>query len=534
MSESRSECLVFSDLLPSGVLDFGKFIGSLCRNEEEAFAVRQSPRFSFFAEYVASSCVKSIVIEERYVDRDYIQDFASYYSLCFTEYPRFCKRCHLFTKPYSCEEINEIVLTGLKSDIDLLQNAYVGFFIFRPLLGFSFGRTCFKPTSLLSDLQKSRFLSKVKVNVGFFGLDLTVECMPFQEQDSNVSACATSALWSAFQVTRYLFGHSAYSPSSITRLATGHDVLSDGCIFPNQGLLREEMLYAIDRVGLGAYCDSRTSKLGMDYVAVKAIAAAYLDIGLPVIAIGEMERIDNGASTFIGRHAFVICGYRFKETCPSPTGSMGLPIVYENIESLCCVDDQVGPYCEISEIRREGGSVYQWRTQWDFSSTSSTSFVACKITDLLIPTYQKIRVSYEEILDLTCKFFSSIINLVREGGGHNEPFLLAQWDIRLVGGNDFKKLIRLSPYCSDSSKRRIAFSNCPKYMWYVSANLGNIPIMTFVIDATDISHGSHVVFTFRRPNICDDPIKTLLKSDSFRAHPFAQRYFEDGFEYSDL
>lgn len=82
-----------------------------------------------------------------------------------------------------------------------------------------------------------------------FGIPLMVETIAFQEQDQVVAACATSALWSVFQLTGQLFHHPILSPVQITKAATAGVPYRSRAI-PNEGLDPEQMASAIRDVRL--------------------------------------------------------------------------------------------------------------------------------------------------------------------------------------------------------------------------------------------------------------------------------------------
>ena len=500
---------VFNQRNSSGVFDFSRLIDFLCGdNIDNANKVRQQRRFSYFSAFLASRGVKSAVIEEKYVDRDYIQDFANYYSLCFTEYPRFCKRCHFFTKTYSKADIERIVVNCDADEVEALRKNYLGFFVFRPLPVVVFGRTCFRPEEKIKPHQS--YLAVVKTIVNFFGVELEVEATPFQEQDSTVSACATSALWTSFQITRQLFGHLPYAPSAITRLATEHSGPSTGNILPNHGLLREEMIHAIGRVGLGFWCETLQMTVGMDYARLKIISAAYMAIGLPVILIVELNRICRGSSSSMGRHAIVACGYRFRKTCPMPEEYCGMPNKYNNIEALYCVDDQVGPYCQMIEMGHNTRAPFQWKTEW---LESGREKICCHVTDVLVPLYHKIRVSHDEIFACAIEFFRSIRCFLCDVGEKRNIFHNTILNIRLTDSYALKQYVKGIEQFSYEVKSKVLLASLPRYMWLVSADVGEIPILLFAIDATDVANVVHVEFSVKYDDFLD-PAVNFLASES--------------------
>ena len=73
--------------------------------------------FLYLKEYLNSADLgaKTIVIEENYISKDFIHDFASYYALCFEEYSKFCKRVHFFNKSFDDSEFKKVILDKEKN-----------------------------------------------------------------------------------------------------------------------------------------------------------------------------------------------------------------------------------------------------------------------------------------------------------------------------------------------------------------------------------------------------------------------------------
>jgi hypothetical protein len=44
----------------------------------------------YFREYFAEIEARTIVVEQEYVDHDFLEDFAAYYARCFASYSRYC------------------------------------------------------------------------------------------------------------------------------------------------------------------------------------------------------------------------------------------------------------------------------------------------------------------------------------------------------------------------------------------------------------------------------------------------------------
>ena len=509
----------------NGGIDFSGLVELLCDDDSHYFSVCQTRRYSYFSALVKRCGVCCAIIEEEYVDRDYIHDYSSYYSLCFSKYSKCCKRCHLFSKKYSKEEIYDIILKGGSSSIKGLRDSYIGFFVFKPLPKVSFGRTYIKADAVCAaDSKQIHFFAKVKAEVCFFGLNMSVEGIPFQEQDSIVAVCATSALWTAFQITQYKFRHTTYSPCLITRMATP-DV-----VFPNRGLFVKEMIHAISSIGLGTYHEFALDEAkGVPYPLVKAVVAAYLPIGVPIILIGSLgigeERL--------GLHAVTVCGCRFVKKPSLKKHKGAITLFSDGMESLICSDDQVGPYCEMTPIfceeEEENDNGSRWRTQWLPKYADSSESMMFSVTNILVPLYPKIRVSYDQVKDVAETFIRHIHFACEKGTA--DILRMAQWHFKLVECDIYKEFVRTATHFTPSSQKAILFKSCPKYMWEVSAMLTKVPLLTFILDATDIAHDIHVVFAIRKGDWFDYIIKVYEHEKEFLMHPFTRAYCKGCFEY---
>ncbi len=50
-------------------------------------AIADKPHLSYFDEYFSYLGAQTIIVENDYVDRDFLEDYAGYYSRCFADYP---------------------------------------------------------------------------------------------------------------------------------------------------------------------------------------------------------------------------------------------------------------------------------------------------------------------------------------------------------------------------------------------------------------------------------------------------------------
>jgi hypothetical protein len=229
----------------------------------------------YFKEYFATIGARTIVVENGYIDRDYLEDFAGYYVRCFRSYSRQCTRIHFFKEPFDTAAFTALLsadATPLTSEA--LQKAYLGFVVVKPLPLTIIGRTCLSTYPFDS---RRYFPITRSYDVNLFGLPLCVESLAFQEQDTVAAACATSALWSTFHGTGKQFQHYIPTPVEITRSATAHFPANTRTL-PNCGLTLMQMADAVRSVGLEPY----TISAGKPFV-LRSNLYAYLRARIPIL-----------------------------------------------------------------------------------------------------------------------------------------------------------------------------------------------------------------------------------------------------------
>src|SRR5688572_7772692 len=235
------------------------------------------------------SC-KSWVLEHQYIDRDHMEDHSVFYSRTLYPYPNYCRRVHFF----SCDEIHlqklfddlyAIAEKGRAAFDDACKKAssdhYLGFSVIKPLSGSPVGRTvlrCFPPTKLGDPGYERVFSCTQTFRVHLAGLELSVQGLPFQQQDEAVAACATTALWSALHRARAFEEISSATPAQITSLASRNSLIF-GRAMPSEGLSVDQMCQAVQAVGVSPVLrraiDYRTAR-GMLYSSLRSGIAPVL------------------------------------------------------------------------------------------------------------------------------------------------------------------------------------------------------------------------------------------------------------------
>lgn len=377
----------------------------------------------------------SILVEENYIDSDFMDDFSFYYVRCFRPYSRHCKRLHFFLLPPDSEPLLALSKGEVKiEDKNLISESYLGFVVARPLPYAVIGRTIIKTYGPDGGRRKYTAVRDYEVNV--MGLTLTVKnTLAFQEQDSVVAACASVALWAAFQKSSELYKNSL-SPTTTAITSVATIIPSQTRPFPSKGLIIEQMVNAVKHVGLEPEIVKFSGNLPL-----ASLMYSYLAMGQPIILIVDVHGL--------GRHAVTVSGYSMLEKPhrPSEIGNapemVSIPMKGLNINEFYAHDDQHGAFCAL-KIEGAGDDLY-FTGEWE----QDGSRLALDIYCLIIPIHNKIRVTFDDIYQWIC-LLTPLIFLGGELNSQQNPY---QWDIRLSTSNSFKTEILESSGYEDSQKK---------------------------------------------------------------------------------
>ncbi len=448
--------------------------------------VRRKLHITYLHEYLPRRDVQTIVVEKEYVDRDFLEDYAAYYVRCFRQYPRFCSRIHFFSEKFD-EAKFAAVLRGEETE-DFLTDSYCGFLVIKPLPETIIGRTCL---SVYDDEERRHYPVARTCKAQLFGIDLQVESLPFQEQDTAVARCATSALWSVFHATARVFEHSVPSPVEITRSAT---IAGTGRALPNHGLTLTEVAAAIKACGLEPH-----SVTAENLDTLRMTAYAYLRAGIcPYFSFLLVDPGTNPPEEF-GRHAVAITGYSLPEDGEPVRSADGLAVRALRIDKLYVHDDGVGPFARMEILDETLNWIDSYGDHNDDSPTLSTSWAAPSQNgevgsalavgnQLVLPHYHKIRVQFEAVLGAVNSFSEQLDALRDDGMLTLGPF---EWDIFLSDVADFRRGIRQAELQPDY-RSAILVEPTPRFLWRAIAYVGCEPVLELVFDATDIEQGSFI------------------------------------------
>ncbi|MCE5238723.1 hypothetical protein LLH23_09545 [bacterium] len=446
--------------------------------------VQRKMQDDYLRGYLTAMAAKCFIVETRYVDRDYLEEHAAYYVRCFRPYERFCSRIHFFGEAFSQEQIDCIVAGASGQGLtDLLLNAYLGFVVIKPLPQMFFGRTCLKTYPPDGDGSRRYYPALVGYKAHVAGIELSVESLAFQEQDHGVAACATSALWSAFQATGRLFQHPILSPAAITQAAVSSGRL--GRVFPSEGLNTEEICQACRAVGLDAELFSFPAQPEADF---KTVVQAYLSGGLPVVLLVELLNLPQGPAL----HAVTLSGFSTGASLEGCWRGSRVSKVYAH-------DDQIGPFARMAvtsaEVQASGDTQPTEHTVLTTSwldgngERSGVANVVAVPLYAVVPVYHKIRLSARHLIRdvdrLHCLLtaLAQAIELPRPRASN--------WGIELRMLSELKREWRQDASLPAAEKARLLPAFLPRFTWVITArDDDDVPLFDILIDATDTCDGA--------------------------------------------
>lgn len=293
-------------------------------------------QLTYLSTYLEKIGCTTVLLEDHYVDRDYVEDMAIFYARSLRAYPPYCQRMHFFRESFDEAEWRALVVRANSGEAESvrrwLQDAYLGFSVIRPLPGSPFGRTVVAASELeASDGHTSEFGGIREYAVHLGGFELQIEGLAFQQQDQGVSACATVALWSAVHQVAPLEGLPVMTSAQITEAATRY-YIPDGRPLPSEGLTVDQVCEATRAGGLAPIVVRATSP-DRD----RAQLLGYIRSGFaPILA----------AETLSSREGHAVCAVGLKIGAVQPRTNIALR--YQDgasaLEGLYLHDDRLGPY----------------------------------------------------------------------------------------------------------------------------------------------------------------------------------------------
>jgi hypothetical protein len=357
---------------------------------------------------------RTVVLEEHYIDRDYIEDHSVFYSKSLTNYPNYCTRVHFFSLEPTQLQSEITRIRSLRSSAEehvfweecgrLSKRHYIGFAVIKPLPGCPVGRTVLR---CLQEDSKKGHLRKFKCACDFdahlLGLRFTVKGLPFQQQDLGVSACATTALWISLQRAAQLEHAGAATPAHITMRASQF-ALPFGRPMPSEGLSLDQMCQAIQSLG---YSPNLHRAEGSSFEVTRALLFSSVSSGFSPVLV--MENVDGSV-----RHAVAVAGVAVSQHTTAPPVT-GVRHRSADLRGLYVHDDRCGPYLKATIAERKGNFLVRYEL---FDAQEEWT-----LTHILTPLHAKIRLSFGELYRAGADALTSDVQAFLNASGENESTL---------------------------------------------------------------------------------------------------------------
>ena len=93
-------------------------------------------QLTYLSAYLEQIRCATVLIEEHYVDRDYVEDMAIFYARSLRAYPPYCQRMHFFSESFDDKKWRDLLVRANRGEADKmrqwLQDSYLGFSVTRP------------------------------------------------------------------------------------------------------------------------------------------------------------------------------------------------------------------------------------------------------------------------------------------------------------------------------------------------------------------------------------------------------------------
>jgi hypothetical protein len=288
--------------------------------------------------YLKELGCKTIVVESHYIDRDYIHDHALFYAKSLRDYSNACQRWHFFKEDLDEEQWHQLFhaasATTLTQHEQRFDHSYLGFTVIRPLPGSPVGRTVLRTYGPHTETGMTRTFPTLRdYPVHLAGIKLIVPGLAFQQQDQGVSACATTALWSALQNIARAEEFHVPTPAEITQAASRYLLSSSvGRSLPSEGLTVQQLCEATRAAGLHPLVLPSTS-----VEDDRAQIFGYVSSGFaPVLTIRPVLADDG--------HAICGVGLKLADIPPQTDPALKFQDRAAALRAVYVHDDRLGPY----------------------------------------------------------------------------------------------------------------------------------------------------------------------------------------------
>jgi len=232
---------------------------------------------------------KTVILDKAYIDRDFTEMFASFYSRTFKRHSKLCQRLFVFSCDFDDDVIRSTepgALIGMLEEKS--RESLLSIVTLRPVPISPINTVTsiikvddkdYKATNLIrSNLEKHL----TGANISLTGLEMT-------QQDTRVGSCAQASIWTVARHFKNRHGGPWVATPEITKLATsraGLD-LSQSLPIGSDFLPVSDMIHTLTNLDREPYCYTAEQivggKLIWQSVNPAEVINRYLDSGIPLI-----------------------------------------------------------------------------------------------------------------------------------------------------------------------------------------------------------------------------------------------------------
>lgn len=528
------------ELKAQSFVHFRELVRSACGLAENADVPRQVTYLESYLKRFPGRPARTIVVEQGYVDRHYLEEFTGYYATMLDPPASSTVRLHFFSSEMCDEELGGLIHRAASGELESvrveLQNNYLGFSSIRPIASAPIGRTLLVPYRQESGRQYGSVIQRCSARLA--GVELGLEALPFQQQDLGVGACASASLWSALSKASRGAGMRAPTPFSVTAAATKNWV-TDRAVPAVSGLELGQIAGAVREFGFAPY----TVKVNGEPEIFLWTLKVYLRSGIPAVLVlrsqGEV-------------HAVTVAGHKESQTHITEIGTKPRVLRYGSLGRVYVHDDRIGPYVKMKlhsgmvtadDVGDGAGApCSEWRDSCveerddaavgtESTPTDFDRFVGlereevddpgdleltrdARIDYAIFPLYPKLRLTAAELAELA----TAVAPLLRQLLGPENSDQITVEARFLQNGDYIQELYRagIEPARLESFVRSARLS---RYVGLIRWELSGEPIGDVVCDTTDVSReGSPydpviAVFFFdkRYADAARDSVQSLMR-----------------------
>ena len=360
-----------------------------------------------------------------------------------------------------------------------LQADYLGFSVVRPLPDSPIGRTVLPtPLTYLPTKTRSSFSTTRRHKVHLAGFSLYVDGVPFQSQDQGVSACATTALWTALDYVAVKEEITVASPASITESATRYP-LQEGRPFPNEGLTVRQICEATRSAGFSPIV-IHSKSIKDDAIQIFSYARSGF---APVLALLPLNTEQAG-------HA--VCCVRLHEgiTMPQTDTSYMFREASSSLQGIYIHDDRLGPYAYAGLSQHTDAQTGLIRTCVSIEWPDAKPVDQWLLHAIVVPVPQKLRLTLSR-LRRTGVYVAQIIGQLFE---ERQTTL----DCRFELSCNYVKRAYEFGLSSDGLYRAVCCTALSRYIGLIEVTGPDGPILDIVVDSTETNSELAILACIKR------------------------------------